>query len=540
MVADTVFVNAAGYAADAARTRPTAIAVQAGRIAAVGHGPDVAGLVGPSTRLVDLGGRTLCPAFQDAHVHPQSGGLARSRCALYDLIEPEDYLRRIAAYRAEHPERDWIRGDGWSLDSFGTAGPRREPLDQIAPGTPVYLRNRDGHTAWVNTRALELAGVGAATADPPGGRIERGPDGEPTGALHEEAMMLVERLLPPITAAEWETALLAAQQDMHALGITAWNDASVREAPLRAYVALAGRDALTMRCQLSLLWEHGAGIEHLDTLIEQRAWGSVGRVQAGTAKFFQDGVLETHTGALLEPYAGSDETGESLFDPADLKRYAIACDAAGFQIHVHAIGDRAVRETLDALEAARRANGPRDSRHHIAHVELVHPHDLQRFAALDATANCQALWACDSAYVSELTVPFLGPERSARLYPFASLRRAGARLAFGSDWTVSTVDPLPQMEVATTRVYPETREVAPLLPDERLDLATCLDAFTIGAAYVNRIDDHTGSLEVGKAADLVVLDRDLFDRGAGHVSDARVLLTLVDGEAVYDAGGSGW
>ena len=229
-----------------------------------------------------------------------------------------------------------------------------------------------------------------------------------------------------------------------------------------------------------------------------------------------------------------------MLSAEELEQAVVLLDAHGFQVHVHTIGDRAVRDALDALEAAERANGRRDSRHHLAHLQLVHPDDLPRFAALGVIGNVSPLWACHSGYVDELTEPFIGPERSARMYPFGSLVRAGARVAFGSDWTVSTNDPLPQLEVAVTRIAPETRGLEPLLPEEALDLSAALSAFTAGAAYVNFLEADTGTVEPAKLADLVVLDRDILDPGAGPLGDARVLLTLSEGEAVYADPRLGW
>ncbi len=252
----------------------------------------------------------------------------------------------------------------------------------------------------------------------------------------------------------------------------------------------------------------------------------------------QDGVLENFTGAVLEPYL--DRQGEptanrgiSFVDPEALKGHVARLDAAGFQVHFHAIGERAVREALDAVEAAHRANGVTDRRHHIAHLQVVHPDDVPRFRALGVVANAQPIWAFHGAQMDELTIPFLGPERSSWQYPFGSLRRAGAALCMGSDWSVSSANPLLEIEVAVNRVAPANRDAEPFFPEERLDLPAALEAFTIGSAYVNHLDEVTGSLEVGKAGDFVVLDRDLFAPDAGPLGDAKVLLTLVGGEPVF-------
>jgi predicted amidohydrolase YtcJ len=295
-----------------------------------------------------------------------------------------------------------------------------------------------------------------------------------------------------------------------------------------------------MRVEGNLLWDRDRGVEQVEELVGLRAEGSHGRLRIRGAKIFADGVLENFTGAVLEPYVGSDNLGISMLDRDELERAVVTLDAHGFQVHIHTIGDRAVRDALDAFEAAARANGSRDARHHLAHLQLVHPDDLPRFAELGVAANVSPLWACHSGYVDELTEPFIGPERSARMYPFGSLVRAGARLAFGSDWTVSTNDPLPQLEVAVTRVDPDTRGREPLLPAEGLDLATALRTFTAGSAYVNFLEDETGTIEPGKLADLAVLDRNVLDPGAGPLGDARVVLTLSAGEAVHTDPGLGW
>jgi hypothetical protein len=421
------------------------------------------------------------------------------------------------------------------MDFFPGGNPDKERLDGVVTDRPVYLENRDGHTAWVNRRALELAEIHADTPDPPDGRIQRGPGNEPSGALHEGAMRLVEDLAPAPSQAEWEQALLNAQTELHALGITAWQDAVVTAETLPVYRAVAERGDLTVRAEGNLLWNRTRGEEQIDDLLALRERGTLGRVRIRGAKIFVDGVLENFTGALLEPYEGTDNRGLAMHEAEELKRMVMLLDGHGFQVHMHTIGDRAVREALDAIEAAQRQNGRRDARHHLAHIQLVHPDDQPRFAELGVVANAQPYWAAASRYVNELTLPFIGEERARYHYPFASLYRAGARLAFGSDWTVSTADPLAQIEVAVTRVEHPNRDTEPLLPEEALDLDTAVAAFTRGSAYVNFLDEETGTIEPGKLADLVVLDRDLFDPGAGPVGDARVLLTIVEGEAVHDA-----
>jgi predicted amidohydrolase YtcJ len=514
-----------------------ALAVRDGRIVAVGTVEEVANLIRPHSRVVSLSGRMIVPGFQDAHVHALHGGLSRVDCNLHDTMEVSDYLGIVARYAESHAE-EFIHGGGWSMESFPGGTPHKSLLDAVVPDRPVYLRNRDAHGAWVNSKALELAGIDRTTPDPSGGRIERDLEGEPSGTLHEHAMNLVQALIPPRSSQQLEEGLEMGQAHLHSLGITAWQDPWITTAELEAYRALDDRGGLSARVLLDLLWERDRGEEQIPDLIEQRRWGTRGHVRATGIKFFQDGVVENFTAAMLEDYldphgSPSGNRGISLIEPDELNRYVTVLDEAGFQVHFHAIGDRAVRESLDAVEAAQGANGSRDARHHICHLQVVHPDDVPRFGALDVVANCQPLWACAEPQMTELTIPFLGRRRSTHQYPFESLRRAGATLAFGSDWTVSSADPLAQMEVAVTRVPVHDRAVAPFLPGERLSLSVSLDAFTTGSAFVNRLEATTGSIEPGKDADLAVLDRNILAPDAGPVGDARVVATLVGGRPVW-------
>jgi predicted amidohydrolase YtcJ len=527
---------------DATRSWATALAVRAGRIVAVGTDLAVEDLIGPSTRVIELRGRTVTPGFQDAHVHPIHGGLAMLRCDLHADEESHRYLDVIEIYARTHPGEAWIRGGGWYMAAFEGGTPRREDLDRIVPDRPAFLTSRDGHSAWVNTKALELAGVTASTPDPSDGRIEREPDGTPSGTLQEGAMDLVTRLLPDDTPDDLEAALRLGQRHLHGFGITAWQDAIVEpHSEERAYVALAARGELTGRVVGAMWWEHQRGAEQIEELVERRRATSIGRYAPTSVKLMMDGVLENFTGAMLEPYldrngAPSDNRGLLQIDPKGLADWVPALDALGFQPHFHAIGDRAIRASLDAVEAARRANGPSDTRPHIAHIQVIHPDDIPRFRQLDVVANAQPLWAAHDDQMDVLTIPFIG-ERWRWQYPFRSLRAAGAVLAMGSDWSVSSANPIWEMHIAVERKAPEwysgDREV--LLPEERLDLIDALAAFTIGSAYVNHLDRDTGTIEIGKFADLAVLDRDLFDRGTGEILAATVVGTFIEGMAVHEA-----
>ena len=546
--ADLLVTGASVRTLDRVGTVAEALAITGGRIAAVGAADALRTFVGPRTRVVQLRGETVVPGFHDAHVHPPTGGRHLLECNLHDVPWDRDaYLRRIRGYASAHPSEAWILGGGWAMPAFPGGTPSRRDLDAIVPDRPVYLENRDAHGGWANSAALALAGVSATTADPPDGRIERELDGSPQGTLHEGATRLVERLLPPFAQERWEEALRRAQAYLHSFGITAVTDAWVTSEHVPAYRALAERGELTLRTSLSLWWDRALGLEQLAWFERARRDAAAVRLRASSVKLMLDGVLENGTGALLEPYLDrtgrpTDNRGIALIDARALAdEIAPALDRAGFDLHMHAIGDRAVRTGLDAVAAVRASNGPADRRSHIAHVQVVDPADIPRFASLGVAATIQPLWAGWEAQMRDLTVPFLGPVRSAWQYPFASLARSGARLAGGSDWSVSTPNVLQEVEVAVNRVVPGSRGMEPpFLPDERIDLDAALRAFTSGGAWVDRLDAAAGSLEPGMLADLVVLDRDLYDRGAGEIGDARVLLTMVDGDPVHLDPELGW
>ncbi len=523
----------------------TAVAVQGGRIVAVGSDDEIRDLAGSKAETVPLGGRPLLPGFQDAHVHPAFAGITMLRCDLDGAEDLDDALARIRAYAEAHPDREWIDGSGWRMEWFPGGTPSAELLDSVVPDRPAYLTNRDGHGAWVNSRALELAGLTALSHDPPDGRIERGEDGDPQGTLHEGAALLVGRLVPGPTFAEQLRGLLLAQQHLHSLGITAWQDAIVGEYlgypdPLPAYLAAARDGTLTARVEGALWWDRSRGGDQLDDLLDRRQQGQAGRFRAGTVKIMQDGVAENFTAGMIDPYLDgcgcqSGNSGLSYVDPADLAEQVSRLDIAGFGVHVHAIGDRAVREALDAFDAARANNPVSRGRHHIAHLQVLHHDDIPRFAELSVTANMQALWAAHEPQMDELTIPFLGAERAARQYPFGSLLRAGARLAAGSDWAVSSANPLEGIHVAVNRTLPDAEPGAePLLPGQALTLAEALAAYTAGSAYVNHLDE-TGAVAPGYLADLVVLDRDPFAGPPGEIASTTVALTYVEGQQVFAA-----
>lgn len=545
--ADLVFHGGPVFTADTVRSRAHAVAVSGGRIVAVG-GDEVRDLIGPRTEVVDLGGRLLVPGFQDAHVHPVWGGLDMLRCDLAEYGDAPQYLDAIGRYVAAHPDDEWILGGGWQMSAFPGGTPRAEALDAVTGDRPAFFPNRDGHGAWVNSAALRAAGIDRDTPDPADGRIERNPDGTPSGTLHEGAMALVNRLLPEEPLERMTEALLVGQRYLHSFGITAWQDAIVGPYgdagdPGPAYLRAAAEGTLTARVVGALWWDRSAGLEQIPILQERRERYRGGRFAATSIKIMQDGVAENFTASMLEPYGDghghpTDNSGISFVDPEILSRAVPILDADGFQVHFHAIGDRAVRECLDAVARAVEKNGRRDNRHHIAHIQVVHPDDIPRFRELGVAANMQSLWATYEPQMVDLTLPFLGEPRSAWQYPFGDLLRSGAVLAAGSDWSVSSPDPMAAIHTAVNRKAApghEEGEYDAFLPEQAIDLATSLAAYTAGSAWVNHLEADTGTIEVGKFADLALLDRDPFAGPADRIGATRVLQTFVEGERVYAA-----
>jgi predicted amidohydrolase YtcJ len=535
--AELILEKASVYTQDEMRPWAEAVAIAGGRIVYVGASPEASKFKGKGTKVIDLSGKMVLPGFHDSHVHLVTGGIELGQCNLNGLATREEILAKIRDYALAHPEKPWIAGGGWDLPIFPGANPTKEELDGVVRDRPAYLSAADGHSAWVNSRALEIAGVSVATPDPENGRIERIPGSlEPSGTLREAAMRLVRRFIPEPTPEEYEAGLLAGLALANRFGITSIIEASADDDILNAYEAADRSKRLTVRVLASIHVDTDRGIEQIEDLVEKMHKFRGQYLRATAAKIFADGVIESHTAALLEPYIDRPgDRGKPLLEQAAFDRLAINLDKAGFQIHIHAIGDRAVRMSLNALEAARTANGPGDARHHIAHLELVDPADIPRFQALGVVANFQPLWAYPDLYITRLTEPILGPERSRRIYPIGSLVRNGALVVGGSDWSVSSLNPLEAIQVAVTRRAPGDSAGAAWLPEELIDLPTALAAYTINGAYLSHQEEITGSIETGKAADLVVLDRNLFEIPSAEIHQVKVRMTLIDGKIVFSA-----
>jgi predicted amidohydrolase YtcJ len=528
-----------------------ALGVQDGTIAAAGTDAEIRDLAGPATRVIDLNGRLAIPAFGDAHVHAISGGVESLRCNMLGIRSRQACLDTIARYAETLAGTDWVLGAGWSMEAFPGGTPTAEDLDTVTGGRPAFLPNRDHHGAWVNTRALEMAGLDKDTPDPSDGRIERYPDGSPTGTLHDGAMRLVSQYVPVATRQELSDGLRAALRYLHSVGIASYQDACVGLAgelgiadTYQTYLDASKDGTLTATVRGALWWDRHRGMSQVEELLTRREAASYDRFRAGTVKLMVDGVCETFTAAMGEPYLDkhghpTDHRGNFFLDPAELKETASRLSGEEFQLHFHALGDGAVTAALDALEGLtpeQREKG----RHHLAHLQFITPKDMDRFRRLNAIANFQPLWAAAEPQMIELTLPFVGPERATWQYRIGGLADRGTRLAFGSDWPVSSGDPIQEMHVAVNRVLsrtlgrpgrPECEE--PFLPDEAIGIDTAIRAFTEGVAYVNHEDHLTGRLQAGMRADVVVLNQDLFAIPAADIGDTSVDLTVASGRVVH-------
>lgn len=550
MYADQIFTNAAVFATAGAAPADT-VAVHDGVIVGVGRGVD-RDMVGKNTEITDLGGASLLPGFVDAHAHPVAAGMAALRCDLSGLAHDRRiYLDAVADYAARNPGESVIAGAGWYGDAFPGGFPTRHDLDSVVADRPVILTSHDYHGAWVNTRALELAGITSATVDPAGGRIIRDQTGEPTGVLLDRGGDAVNALIPEVTPEFMRRALIEAQRRLHSVGVTGWQDAAVGaeffglKDNFATYVDADEAGELTARVVGALWWEAEHGTEQLGALCERRSLTGRSRFTASMVKVMQDGICENCTAAMLAPYravAGHDiPSGQSFIDPEELHKVTALLAGERFGIHMHAVGDRAVRECLDALEHAIGQHPQFDARHQIAHLDVVDPQDIPRFGQLGVIANIQALWARRDKEIVERKLPLLGSEREPWHFPFGSIQRHGGTLAMGSDWPVTDPNPLWAIHTAVHRTGTHADPHAigdgvfdtPLQAQEGITLSSAITAYTAGSAHANG-QDRTGRIAEGMLADLVVLDGDIF--AAEDVGTMRAVQTVVGGRTVFRAG----
>jgi predicted amidohydrolase YtcJ len=539
--ADLVLRNGDVYTVDAARRWASAVAVSGNKIVYVGSEEGIDTHIEAKTRVIDLQGRMLLPGFNDSHLHTLSGGTSLGELALDGIYDREEIFHRVRTYIEANQDLPWIIGGGWIEAPFLPEGvPNRQMLDRIELERPIFINNASGHQAWVNTKALELAGITADTPDPENGRIDREDSGAPSGSLHESAMELVSKHIPAKSALDYRNAVELALDAMASYGITSIMDAGSRPEAERALSSLYDEGAMTVRAVLCQ--SHDAerdDEEQIAEFTERRASLAYEDLRASCVKIMLDGIIEHHTSALLEPYRDKpDSRGMIFIQPERLQPLVQKLDKEGFQIHIHSIADRSTREALNALENAVKVNGYRDARPTQAHLQLVNPADIPRFRKLGVIPNSTPVWA-RLDFWEMMAIDVLGSERGEQLILLQDYIRHGATLVWGTDWPVTTLSPLDGIETAVTRrhlggINPGSGAVDETwMPTQTLGLDQAIASYTINGAYLMHSEDRRGSIETGKLADLVVLEQNLFEVPPLEIHQVKVDLTIFDGRIIY-------
>lgn len=540
-VADRAYVNGAIYTVDENRSWASAIAIKDGLIAYVGNDDEAARWIGTETQVTDLNGQMMLPGFHDSHIHIMIGIATGEECELTRIptaLAVAEKLKACTELQGLGGD-DWIIGSGWAEWLWPEANPQKGLLDVLFPNRPVYLESSFGHAAWINSKAMEIVGLDAKTEAPPAGVIEHDPEtGEPSGTLRDAAMLLVKEKLPQLTLEQNKNRVMAGMALAHSVGITAVIEPGLDDALLEPIVSLADENKLQLRVLASLSpinWQPGTfGDDVVEYLKGREKWRRQ-NLDVDSVKIYMDGVIEFGTGALLEPYEEAEYGhGPMFYSQEKVNEYFREFDDMGLQIHVHAIGDAGIRRALDGFEALLESNGPSEKRHQIVHLQLIHEDDRPRFGELNVGAVFQSLWSYPDPAAIELDVPMLGEKRTWQMYPAASVQRAGGRIVGGSDYYVTDLNPLLAIETAITRQDPWTNDGDVLNENERLDLESMIAAYTINGAYQMSLEKQQGSIEVGKRADLIVLDRNLFEISASEISEATVTTTIFDGQVVYE------
>ena len=537
--ADMVLKNGSIYTVDGRQPWAQALAVRNGKFIYVGTASGAEKYIGRRTKVVDLGGKLVLPGFIDSHCHPISAFKQFYEINLNDCRETGEFQKAIRDYLQAHPDARFIRGRGWKNTLFGKTGPDKKIIDQVVSHIPVVLSSEDGHSKWVNSKTLELAGIDSSTASPGGGVIEHDvKTGEPTGTLRESAADLLAGIFPEIGTKDLMKGLLSYQKMAAAFGITTVHDSSLDagSSDIATYKNLEKENRLSMRFRASLYADPEKGLEQVAQFLEERRQNQGRLFQTNAVKLFVDGVVEGSTAYLLEPYKHLPGfRGALLWKVEALNKLCAELDRNQFQIHVHSIGDAASRAMLDALAYAENVNGKRDARHMLTHLQLVAPADILRFRELGVVALPQPYWFMKDDYYRNIQVPYLGQERADAEYPMQSFFKAGVKVASSSDYPVTIPsNPLRAIQIGMTRSeLGVTGADQVLWPAERATLQQMIASFTINGAYANFLEKATGSIVAGKSADLIVLDRNLFLIPAAEISRAKVLLTIFEGKKVF-------
>ena len=529
--ADLVLLNGKIWTVDPARPQAGAVAVRGGRIAAVGSTAEIRRWAGPATEVIDLGGKLVVPGFNDAHVHFYSGGRNLASVQLRSARSQTEFRDRIREFAARQPEGRWILGGDWDHENWSPAAlPTRRLIDAVTPGRPVFVSRLDGHMALANGRALELAGIGRNTPDPPGGSIVRDASGEPTGVLKDAAMGLVSRVIPPPSEDELAEAVRAAMRYAAQNGVTSVQDMSASADILQVYQKLLERGELTVRiygAQPLASWQRLAAVG-------VRAGFGGEKLKIGGMKAFADGSLGSTTALFFEPYADAPETvglaADEMIPEGKMRDRILAADEAGLQVMVHAIGDKANHVVLNLFEHAAAKNGARDRRFRVEHAQHLRKEDIARFGKLGVVASMQPYHAIDDGRWAEKRI---GPERAKGSYAFRSLLAGGAVLAFGSDWHVAPMQPLMGIYAAATRATLDDKRPGGWIPEEKIGVAEAIRAFTLGGAYASFEEKIKGSIEPGKLADMAVISEDILALDPARIDRARVDMTIFDGKVIF-------
>ena len=543
---ETVYTNSFIYTVNPEQATAEALAVKDGAIIALGSNEEVQAQVSDQARVVDLNGRMLMPGIHDMHAHPKEAGEKYNfQCAFPFTFTIDEIVEKLTECAADTPKGEWIRGGQWAMELMQSdTVPNKEILDAITREHPIYLGDSTVHGAWLNSRGLDVLGIDESTPDPAGGVILREPGStEPTGILIDNAAYDVLKQIPAYTDEQYETALTWAMHEMNKVGVTSVKDAAADSHALKAYRSLDQAGRLTMKVSASIVWRMAwtdTREKELENL-KLRADYATRNVGTNFTKIMLDGIPPTRTSAMLEPYLpdethGDSFTGKLIHTPALLAEDMVYLDVQGQTVKIHATGDRAVRVALDAIEAARKANGDSGLMHEISHAELIHPDDISRFKQLNVTAEFSPILWYPSLLV-EVMARVIGEERANRFWPIKSLQDAGAHLIYGSDWpsVVPDPNPWPGIEAMVTRQDPYGVRPGELWPDQAIALEDALRIFTINGAVAGKHADRTGTIEVDKSADFIVLDRNIFQVPLEDISETQVVLTVVSGQEVYNS-----
>jgi predicted amidohydrolase YtcJ len=537
--AEILIVHAKVYTLDPAKPWAQAIAIRHGKIQAVGRDEEVERYRGIGTKFVDAGGKLVLPGFTDCHVHFIDGSLSLGQINLEGAKNVAEIQQRLREYAAQHPGKGWILGRGWNYAMFGEATlPDKKYLDELFPDRPVFLEGFDSHSYWVNSKALALAGITKETPNPVNSEIVRDPKtGEATGALKEDADGLIRKVIPQPSHVEQLTALRAGLKWANRNGITRVHSAGWDFKILPLLDELRQEKQLSVRIHMAYrLDEYQLAAKDLENIETARKKYRDEWIDANSVKFVLDGVVESHTAALLEPYSDDPSTKGALFWDAEKYKAAVAeLDKRGVQMYTHAVGDGAVRTALDAYELAEKKNHTKDRRNRIEHIETITAADIPRFGTLGVIASMQPLHAYPDADTLDVWAKNVGPDRASRAWVWNSIRETGGPYAFGSDWPIVTLNPWEGIQTAVTRQTAEGTPKEGFIPSQRLSVAQAVAGYTLGAAYAGRLEKTEGSIVEGKLADVIIVDRNIFEIEAHSIGDTKVVTTIVGGKIVYEA-----